>query len=50
MTCGAHHLRGRITMNEFFIGAGGNQPHSNIQPYTTINFCIALSGIFPSRE
>ncbi|MBN8801380.1 MAG: microcystin-dependent protein [Lysobacteraceae bacterium SCN 69-123] len=30
--------------------AGGSQPHSNIQPYTTINFCIALSGIFPSRE
>jgi len=30
--------------------AGGNQPHSNLQPYTTINFCIALSGIFPSRS
>ena len=30
--------------------AGGNQPHPNLQPYTTINFCIALSGIFPSRN
>lgn len=30
--------------------AGGNQPHPNMQPYTTINFCIALSGIFPSRN
>ncbi|MDT4858406.1 hypothetical protein FQZ97_928760 [compost metagenome] len=30
--------------------AGGNQPHPNIQPYTAINFCIALSGIFPSRD
>ncbi|WP_449447686.1 phage tail protein [Thermomonas brevis] len=30
--------------------AGGNQPHPNLQPYTTINFCIALSGIFPSRD
>jgi len=30
--------------------AGGNQPHPNIQPYSTINFCIALSGIFPSRN
>ena len=29
---------------------GGNQPHPNIQPYSTINFCIALSGIFPSRN
>jgi microcystin-dependent protein len=24
--------------------AGGGQPHSNIQPYLAINFCIALSG------
>jgi microcystin-dependent protein len=29
--------------------AGGSQPHSNIQPYLTINWCIALTGIFPSR-
>lgn len=28
---------------------GGGQPHSNIQPYLAINWCIALSGIFPSR-
>ncbi|RBE43809.1 microcystin-dependent protein, partial [Xanthomonas oryzae pv. oryzae] len=26
------------------------QAHPNVQPYTTINFCIALSGIFPSRS
>jgi len=30
--------------------AGGNQPHSNMQPYTVLNFCIALSGIYPSRN
>ncbi len=29
--------------------AGGSQSHSNMQPYTVLNFCIALSGIFPSR-
>jgi microcystin-dependent protein len=29
--------------------AGGNQPHENMQPYLTINYCIALQGIFPSR-
>jgi microcystin-dependent protein len=29
---------------------GSNQPHTNIQPYLTVNFCIALSGIFPSRN
>lgn len=29
---------------------GGTQPHNNMQPYTVLNFCIALSGIFPSRN
>jgi microcystin-dependent protein len=29
---------------------GGGQPHDNIQPYLTVNFCIALFGIFPSRS
>lgn len=30
--------------------AGGSQPHTNIQPYETVNFCIATSGIFPPRS
>jgi microcystin-dependent protein len=30
--------------------AGGNQPHSNLQPYLCINFLIALEGIYPSRD
>jgi microcystin-dependent protein len=30
--------------------AGGSQPHSNQQPYLTLNFCIAIEGIFPSRN
>jgi microcystin-dependent protein len=30
--------------------AGGGQPHSNLQPYLVMNFCIALTGIFPSRS
>jgi|SRR5271154_2414380 len=30
--------------------AGGNLPHANIQPYLTINFIIALQGIYPSRN
>ena len=29
---------------------GGSQAHTNIQPYLTLNFCIALQGIFPSRN
>jgi microcystin-dependent protein len=27
---------------------GGSQAHENRQPYLTLNFCIALQGIFPS--
>ena len=29
--------------------AGGNLPHNNLQPYLTLNFCIALQGVFPPR-
>lgn len=30
--------------------AGGSQAHDNMQPYLTINFIIALQGIFPSQN
>ena len=30
--------------------AGGNTPHSNIQPFLALNFIIATQGIFPSRQ
>jgi microcystin-dependent protein len=29
--------------------SGGDQPHNNMQPYLTFNFCIALQGIYPPR-
>jgi len=29
--------------------AGGSQPHNNMMPYLTFNFCIALQGVFPPR-
>ncbi len=29
---------------------GGSQAHENMQPYLTLNFCIALQGIFPSQN
>lgn len=29
--------------------AGGSLPHSNLQPYLTLNFIIAIQGIFPTR-
>lgn len=33
-----------VTMN------GGTTPHPNVQPFSVLNFCIALSGIYPSRS
>jgi microcystin-dependent protein len=30
--------------------AGGDQPHNNLQPYLTLNFNIALQGVFPPRS
>lgn len=29
--------------------AGGGLPHNNMMPYLTLNFCIALQGVFPPR-
>jgi microcystin-dependent protein len=30
--------------------AGGGQNHPNIQPFLALSYCIALQGIFPSRN
>ena len=32
------------------IGHTGGQPHSNLMPYLAVNACIALVGVFPSRN
>ena len=40
-----------IALNPAMItNTGGSQPHDNMMPYLTLNFCIALSGIFPSQN
>ena len=33
-----------------FTNTGSSQAHSNMAPYLTLNMCIALQGIFPSRN
>jgi microcystin-dependent protein len=39
------------TLNPMSIQPAGNGlPHSNIQPYLALNYCISLTGIFPSRN
>lgn len=40
----------QVLNNNSISPVGGNQPHTNIQPYLAINFCIALYGIFPARS
>jgi len=30
--------------------AGSSLPHNNMQPYLTLNFCIAMQGVFPPRS
>ena len=32
------------------LSAGGGQSHQNLSPCLTLNFCIALTGIFPPRN
>jgi microcystin-dependent protein len=29
---------------------GGGQPHNNMMPFLVMNYCIALEGIYPSRN
>lgn len=47
----ANNVVPKPVMSPFAIApAGGSQGHENRPPYLTINFCIALVGIFPSRS
>ena len=40
---------GLVAMNAgASVASGGSQAHLNLQPFLTLNFCIALQGIFPS--
>lgn len=41
---------GTLMSPSAFGQTGGNQPHSNIQPYLVVNFIIALTGIYPARN
>jgi microcystin-dependent protein len=39
------------TLNPATVGnVGGSQAHQNMQPFLTINFSIALQGVFPSQN
>jgi microcystin-dependent protein len=39
-----------VQMNPSMLApTGGSAPHNNMMPYITLNFCIALQGVFPQR-
>lgn len=31
------------------VTAGGNAAHNNMQPFSVVNFCIAMMGLYPTR-
>lgn len=40
-----------VNMNPAMAGvAGSSASHNNLMPYLTLNFCIALQGVFPPRS
>ena len=44
-------LNNKVQLNELSINnTGGNQPHENRSPYLALNYCIALTGIYPNRS
>lgn len=41
----------KVNMDSGAIGnTGGGQPHPNLQPFVTVNFIVALQGVYPSRN
>lgn len=43
--------RPNVSLNAASVtNVGGGQAHENMQPYIAVNFCIALLGLFPSRN
>jgi microcystin-dependent protein len=43
--------KNRTPMDANAIGAAGNgKPHNNLQPFLTLRYCVAVQGIYPSRN
>ncbi len=41
---------GNTLASRSLFNVGGGQAHNNMQPYLAVNYCIALRGLFPSRN
>ncbi len=45
------NLDNQVTLHpQTIASSGGSQAHENRQPYLALTFCIAIQGIFPSRN
>lgn len=45
-----NHAEQTTLRGDAIANAGGSQAHQNMQPFLAVNFCIALQGLFPSRN
>lgn len=49
-TAYSDHFSPTVPMSPQALSITGNSsPHNNMPPYLTLNFCIALQGVFPAR-
>jgi microcystin-dependent protein len=39
-----------VPLHQGTVAPVGGQPHQNMQPFLTLSFCIALRGVYPSRN
>lgn len=46
----ANAAAGSLQVSAIANNTGGNQDHTNMQPYLCVNFIIALQGTYPSRN
>lgn len=46
----AYNTTADTSLSPSAISTVGGQAHENRSPYLTLNFCIAMSGIFPTRN
>ncbi|HVV44978.1 MAG TPA: tail fiber protein [Bryobacteraceae bacterium] len=39
-----------VAVNSGTVSAAGGGPHNNMQPFSVLNFCISVAGIYPPRQ
>jgi len=50
-TYSSYDSENKVAMSSNFLATtGSGEGHENMQPFLTLNFCIALQGLFPSRS